>query len=107
VIEHRICFFKVFRKIVRGVNVGVGHGSSVGAAKRKASVQALEYLRSHGTDPDTILLQQMLGRLTLKSSAAGNVTGAQDSEEHSSGARRYTNQLRFVLSRMDSGRADQ
>lgn len=95
-IEHRICFFKVLRTIVRGVNVGVGHGSSVGAAKRKASVQALEYLRSHGTDLDPILLQQMLGWLTLKFSAAGHVTSA---EEHSSGARRNTNQLRFVLSR--------
>ena len=33
---------------VRGVNVGVGHGSSVGAAKRIASIQALEYLKTHG-----------------------------------------------------------
>ncbi|KAI0306876.1 hypothetical protein B0F90DRAFT_1665249 [Multifurca ochricompacta] len=34
--------------IFRGVHVGVGHGSSIGSAKRDASVQALEYLRSHG-----------------------------------------------------------
>ena len=34
---------------VRGVNIGVGHGSSMGSAKRDASVQALEYLKSHGT----------------------------------------------------------
>lgn len=33
---------------VRGVNVGVGHGSTKGVAKRNASVQALEYLRTHG-----------------------------------------------------------
>ena len=96
----------MFRSIVRGVNVGVGHGSSVGVAKRKASVQALEYLRSYGTD-DPILLQQMLGCLTPtpKFSDAGNVTGAQ---EHSGGARRNinTNQLRFVLSRMDSDRTE-
>ena len=30
------------------MNVGVGHGSSMGGAKRIASIQALEYLRSHG-----------------------------------------------------------
>ena len=33
---------------VRGVNVGVGHGSTRGNAKRSASVQALEYLKTHG-----------------------------------------------------------
>lgn len=33
---------------VRGVNVGIGHGTSMASAKRDASVQALEYLRSHG-----------------------------------------------------------
>ncbi|KAF8464971.1 hypothetical protein DFH94DRAFT_699030 [Russula ochroleuca] len=33
--------------IFRGVNVGVGHGSSMGSAKRNASMQALEYLRQH------------------------------------------------------------
>ncbi|KAI0248823.1 hypothetical protein BJV78DRAFT_1232731 [Lactifluus subvellereus] len=33
--------------VFRGVNVGIGHGSSMGSAKREASVQALEYLRSH------------------------------------------------------------
>jgi len=33
--------------VFRGVNVGIGHGSSIGSAKREASVQALEYLRSH------------------------------------------------------------
>ncbi|KAI0254724.1 hypothetical protein BJV78DRAFT_1182421 [Lactifluus subvellereus] len=32
--------------VFRGVNVGVGHGSSLGSAKRAASVQALEYLKS-------------------------------------------------------------
>ncbi|KAI0298835.1 hypothetical protein BC826DRAFT_1102897 [Russula brevipes] len=34
--------------VFRGVSVGVGHGSSIGAAKRDASVQALQYLKSHG-----------------------------------------------------------
>ena len=33
---------------VRGVNVGVGHGSTKGIAKRNASVQALDYLKTHG-----------------------------------------------------------
>ncbi|KAH9998292.1 hypothetical protein BJV77DRAFT_981093 [Russula vinacea] len=33
--------------VFRGVDVGVGHGSSMGSAKRNASVQALEYLRQH------------------------------------------------------------
>jgi len=33
--------------VFRGVNVGVGHGSSIGAAKRIASIQALEYLKTH------------------------------------------------------------
>ena len=39
-------FFTV--PLVRGVNIGVGHGSSMGSAKRDASVQALAYLKSHG-----------------------------------------------------------
>jgi len=33
--------------VFRGVNVGVGHGSTKGIAKRNASVQALEYLKTH------------------------------------------------------------
>ena len=33
---------------VRGVNIGVGHGTTKGIAKRNASVQALEYLTTHG-----------------------------------------------------------
>ena len=33
---------------VRGVNVGIGHGSTKGIAKRNASLQALEYLKTHG-----------------------------------------------------------
>ncbi len=36
---------------VRGVNVGVGHGSTKGIAKRNASAQALEYLKMHGRAP--------------------------------------------------------
>ncbi|KAH9002437.1 hypothetical protein EDB86DRAFT_309095 [Lactarius hatsudake] len=36
--------------VFRGVNVGVGHGSSMGSAKRDASVQALAYLKSHGRE---------------------------------------------------------
>ena len=39
---------------VRGVNVGVGHGSTKGIAKRNASMQALDYLRTHGKCPPTI-----------------------------------------------------
>ncbi|KAH9998290.1 hypothetical protein BJV77DRAFT_981079 [Russula vinacea] len=35
----------------RGVNVGVGHGSSMGSAKRNASVQALQYLKQHVIPP--------------------------------------------------------
>ena len=42
--EHRV--FTV--PPVREVNIGVGHGSSMGSAKRDASVQALGYLKSHG-----------------------------------------------------------
>jgi hypothetical protein len=38
---------------VRGVNIGVGHGPSMGLAKRNASVQALEYLSQHGKGCDT------------------------------------------------------
>jgi len=34
--------------VFRGVDVGVGHGSSLTSAKRDASVQALAYLKSHG-----------------------------------------------------------
>ncbi len=37
--------------IVRGVHVGVGHGPTKGIAKRDASVQALEYLKTHGKGP--------------------------------------------------------
>ncbi|KAI0273157.1 hypothetical protein BGY98DRAFT_936372 [Russula aff. rugulosa BPL654] len=33
--------------VFRGVNVGVGHGSTKGIAKRNASIQALEYLKTH------------------------------------------------------------
>jgi hypothetical protein len=33
---------------VRGVDVGIGHGTSLASAKRDASMQALEYLKSHG-----------------------------------------------------------
>ncbi len=42
-----------FYTTVRGVNVGVGHGSTKGIAKRNASVQALEYLKSHGKTSPT------------------------------------------------------
>ncbi|SRR6266851_3983698 len=58
VCKHSFCdgasqfFFSVYTT-VRGVNVGVGHGSSIGAAKRKASVQALEYLKSYSRVPNT------------------------------------------------------
>jgi hypothetical protein len=38
---------------VRGVNVGVGHGSTKSIAKRNASLQALEYLKTHGEVPPT------------------------------------------------------
>jgi dsRNA-specific ribonuclease len=52
VCKHALCdtpfFFFHSCTTVRGVNVGVGHGSSMGSAKRNASVQALEYLRQHG-----------------------------------------------------------
>ena len=34
---------------VRGANVELGHGSTKGIAKHNASVQALEYLKMHGT----------------------------------------------------------
>jgi dsRNA-specific ribonuclease len=33
---------------VRGVDVGIGHGTSLASAKRDASMQALEYLKLHG-----------------------------------------------------------
>jgi hypothetical protein len=56
VCKHSLCddaqplFFLTFRyyTTVRGVNIGVGHGPSKTAGKRRASVQALEYLRSCG-----------------------------------------------------------
>jgi Double-stranded RNA binding motif len=38
---------------VRGVNVGVGHGSTKSIAKRNAALQALEYLKTHGEVPPT------------------------------------------------------
>jgi hypothetical protein len=41
-------FIHFFFTTVRGVNVGVGHGSTKGIAKRNASIQALEYLKTHG-----------------------------------------------------------
>jgi hypothetical protein len=50
-------WFLIICKIVRDVNIGVGHGSSMSAAKREASMQALDYLRSHGKyDPRTRIL---------------------------------------------------
>jgi hypothetical protein len=42
---------------VREVSIGVGHGSSMGSAKREASVQALEYLKSHGNEPTTTAIR--------------------------------------------------
>ncbi|KAN0128578.1 hypothetical protein V8E53_013623 [Lactarius tabidus] len=33
--------------VFRGVDVGIGHGTSLASAKRDASMQALEYLKSH------------------------------------------------------------
>jgi len=48
-VTHRYYSFIVC-DTVRGVSVGIGHASSKGAAKRNASVQALEYLRSHGEE---------------------------------------------------------
>jgi hypothetical protein len=50
VIPSRFLLFTFFTT-VRGVNVGVGHGSTKGIAKRNASIQALEYLKTHGKEP--------------------------------------------------------
>ncbi|KAH9983197.1 hypothetical protein BJV74DRAFT_47364 [Russula compacta] len=46
--EHGVTYH--ITAIFRGVTVGVGHGTSKGAAKRDASVQALQYLRLHIED---------------------------------------------------------
>jgi hypothetical protein len=46
-----LCFFIHSCTIVRGVHVGVGHGPTKGIAKRDASAQALEYLKTHGKGP--------------------------------------------------------
>ncbi|KAH9972979.1 hypothetical protein BGW80DRAFT_277881 [Lactifluus volemus] len=35
--------------VFRGVNIGIGHGPSLGSAKQGASVQALEYLQSNAS----------------------------------------------------------
>jgi hypothetical protein len=56
-------FCSLFFTIVRGVNVGVGHGTTKGIAKRDASIQALEYLKTHGKVHQ---LDQLIGSLTLK-----------------------------------------
>jgi hypothetical protein len=53
------------------VNVGVGHGSSMGSAKRQASVQALEYLKTYGNGPTTTVIRI---ELTGKFSTSLNVT---------------------------------
>jgi len=54
-VSHRL--FLTVCKTVRGVNIGVGHGSSMSAAKREASAQALVYLKSHGKhDPRRLIL---------------------------------------------------
>ena len=65
------CHFFTPCTTVRGVNVGIGHGSSIGSAKREASMQALEYLRSHGNDPTTTAIRI---RLTRESSTSLNAT---------------------------------
>ena len=52
------------------MNIGVGHGPSKRAGKRTASVQALEYLRSCGKDPN---IRSDREGLTLKFSSTGNV----------------------------------
>jgi dsRNA-specific ribonuclease len=55
---------------VRGVNVGIGHGSSVGSAKRQASMQALEYLKTHGNGPTTTVIRIVLtGKLSTRSTS--------------------------------------
>ncbi|KAI0265066.1 hypothetical protein BC834DRAFT_192783 [Gloeopeniophorella convolvens] len=51
----------------RGVDIGVGHGTSRGSAKRDASVQALQYLRSNGlsdvNDTDGLAPQRRCSRV--------------------------------------------
>jgi hypothetical protein len=76
-VSHRFFFITVnqlfftLRTIVRGVNVGIGHGSSMGSAKRQASVQALEYLKTYGNGPTTTVIRI---ELTGKFSASLNAT---------------------------------
>jgi len=77
-VSHRL--FLTVCKTVRGVNIGVGHGSSRSAAKREASVQALVYLKSHCKyDPRRLILG------TLKFSSERRYPD----RERSSGARFY------------------
>jgi len=71
--------------VFRDVNIGVGHGSSMSAAKREASMQALDYLRSHVPSGDIRLGNVLVARDLIRNSRQGSAdTRSVESDQNGS-----------------------
>jgi len=58
--------------VFRDVNIGIGHGSSMSAAKREASTQALVYLKSHVPSGDIRTGNVLVARDLIRDSREGS-----------------------------------